>query len=126
MGTDHERLIEAATVTIRFDDGTVHEFELTETADQVLAAEVCIAVGVREVTTSRWREFEPSGQRTARIVIAGPLLRMERTAAVPACTCPQLDVTTYGEKPGSVTVPGWDPACPVCPDPYAPKGGNPR
>lgn len=45
---------------------------------------------------------------------------VDQVIVKPACTCPQIDVTKAWEKPGSVTVPGYDPGCPVCPDPHAP------
>ena len=41
-----------------------------------------------------------------------------RTALEPVCTCPQFDVTTLGQAPGSETVKGYSAACPVCPNPY--------
>jgi hypothetical protein len=62
------------------------------------------------------------GDEDARFEAAQATLNPNRTQALakPTCTCPQIDVTRAWEKPGSVTVPGYDPACPVCPDPYAP------
>lgn len=30
----------------------------------------------------------------------------------PPCTCPNHDVTTLGQKPGTTTIKGLDPACP--------------
>ena len=46
--------------------------------------------------------------------------------AAPTCTCPDIDVTTAIEKPGSVTVKGCDAACLVCPNPYAGQDGDGR
>jgi hypothetical protein len=49
--------------------------------------------------------------------LVGPWEPAEQAA--PSCTCPQLDVTTLLEKPGSQTVKGYSASCPVCPNPYA-------
>lgn len=36
-----------------------------------------------------------------------------------ACTCPSVDISTMAERPGTQVSKGYDPDCPVCPDPYA-------
>ena len=42
-----------------------------------------------------------------------------QTPLAPVCTCPQIDVTTFGKAPGTDTVTGYSAGCPTCPDPYA-------
>ena len=76
-----------------------------------------------------WRRHYPDLTYTdveylRREVLTGPWEAAEQ--AEPTCTCPMIDVTTAIEKPGSVTVKGYDPACPVCPSPNAEQDGADR
>jgi len=76
-----------------------------------------------------WRRHYPDLTYTdveylRREVLSGPWEAAEQ--AKPTCTCPQHDVTTMGKEPGTETVKGYDPACPVCPNPYAEQDGGER
>lgn len=36
------------------------------------------------------------------------------------CSCPEVDISAFGDQPRAQVSKGYDPGCRVCPDPYAP------
>lgn len=59
-----------------------------------------------------------------RLLTDGPWEPAEQ--AKPTCTCPMIDVTSRGDlvKGTRSFVQGYDPACPVCPNPHARQDGD--
>lgn len=109
--TDQNRA-RSATVTVEFYDGTVRTIELRDDPEGIrLEGAIEINVEPREVDSeARWRTYEPGASTTSVRLSGLGAMRVEKP--LPACLCPDVDVSTP-EDP-TATVKGWNPRCPVC------------
>ena len=76
---------------------------------------MCAACG--ELPPEPLEPYDAAGMPTWRCVYPSSCLNRARKRGIgmwaQRCTCPDIDISTFGEKPGSRTAKGLDPACPM-------------
>lgn len=89
------RTIQSATVQLRFDDGTIVDLELKADPDLLPPGLGHLQIEVEFVDkpgNDIWREREPTGRRTAHLILAGQVVKAERH-------CPEAAADHSREQP---------------------------
>lgn len=126
--------VEAAAPLTRNADRPRQPFTLTPADYVALYGPTSLAADVRMMTGAEVAEFDRRQQlsiecgRMGRTLDCGGCdgLALDNFPCVhdchePAvCSCPEVDISAFGDQPRAQVSKGYDPGCRVCPDPYAP------
>lgn len=82
--TENGRVLEGATVQLRFTNGQVLDLELGLPNGPLVTAALSVVAEIRQKPSGEpWIEYEATGLRTADLVLKGPILRSEVTDTTP-------------------------------------------